>query len=508
MKKKINNILVSLILLIALIIFFTCNYFNNNFSGVYFEQLLYNVVNSEGTSINALLDGVKYVGIYSISLFIILIIGLIVNRKYLKNKYMLTIKYKSREHVYDGLYVSNKFIVWSSLLGIVFSVINCLDTLGVKEYIEMNNSKSTFIEDNYVDGRNVSITFPKKKRNLIYIYVESLENSAMSKKNNGLQKESYIPNLEKLASNNLNFSQNSGVGGAVEVSNTSWTIAAMVAQTSGIPLKVISFNAYHDYGDSLPGVYALGDVLEENGYKNYLLLGSDASFGGRRDYFTTHGNYEIYDYLYALDNNWIDSGYHQWWGYEDRKLFKFAKEELKRISKEEEPFNFTILTADTHFTDGYVDDECDTYFDTKYPNAYYCSDQMIYEFINWVKKQSFYKNTTIIISGDHLTMQNNVFNSKDYDRTIYNTFINSKIKTKNNKNRLFSSLDMYPTTLASLGATIDGDMIGLGTNLFSDKKTLIEEYGLGYVNSEFKKKSFFYDNVLLGDSYYLMYSDN
>ena len=282
----------------------------------------------------------------------------------------------------------------------------------------------------------------------------------------------------------------------------------MVAQTSGVPLKVISFNAYHDYGDSLPGVYALGDVLKDNGYKNYLMLGSDASFGGRRDYFTTHGNYEIYDYLYALDNNWIDSDYYVWWGYEDKKLFEFAKKELTKISKQDEPFNFTLLTADTHFTDGYVDEDCEKNFDTKYPNAYHCSDYMINEFIKWIKKQSFYKDTTIVIAGDHLTMQGNVFDLDNYNRTIYNTFINSKVKTKNNKNRLFSSFDLYPTTLASLGVKIDGDKLGLGVNLFSDQKTILEEYGITYVNNEIKKKSFFYDNVLLGDSYYLMYSAN
>ena len=37
-------------------------------------------------------------------------------------------------------------------------------------------------------------------------------------------------------------------------------------------------------------------------------------------------------------------------------------------------------------------------------------------------------------------------------------------------------MDMFPTTLASLGAVIDGDRV-IGTNLFSDKPTLAEELG-------------------------------
>lgn len=215
MKKKKSNVVWIIVLLLTLIIFYTCHYFNINFGGVYFEQLLYNVVNSEGTSINALIDGIKYVSIYSLISFIILLVIIFLDRKYLVNKYILTVKYKDKEHSYDGLYLSNKLIIWSSLFVIVISVFNCLKTLGVKEYLVMQNTKSTFIEDNYVNGSNVSLTFPKNKRNLIYIYVESLENSAMSKKNNGIEEESYVPNLEKLAINNLNFSNNNGVGGSI-----------------------------------------------------------------------------------------------------------------------------------------------------------------------------------------------------------------------------------------------------------------------------------------------------
>ena len=57
---------------------------------------------------------------------------------------------------------------------------------------------------------------------------------------------------------------------------------------------------------------------------------------------------------------------------------------------------------------------------------------------------------------------------------------------------------MMPTTLAAMGITIEGDRLGLGTNLFSDKKTLTEEYGHAHVNREFQKYSPFYNKFLLG----------
>ena len=58
-------------------------------------------------------------------------------------------------------------------------------------------------------------------------------------------------------------------------------------------------------------------------------------------------------------------------------------------------------------------------------------------------------------------------------------------------------MDLYPTTLAALGAKIEGDKLALGTNLFSEEQTLIEKYGLEYVDKELMKTSKFYDNNIL-----------
>ncbi len=59
-----------------------------------------------------------------------------------------------------------------------------------------------------------------------------------------------------------------------------------------------------------------------------------------------------------------------------------------------------------------------------------------------------------------------------------------------------------------LGATIDGDKLGLGVNLFSNEKTLVEKYGVKYLNAELAKKSIFYNNFILGDTYYQMLEEN
>jgi phosphoglycerol transferase len=82
--------------------------------------------------------------------------------------------------------------------------------------------------------------------------------------------------------------------------------------------------------------------------------------------------------------------------------------------------------------------------------------------------------------------------SHDYERHMYNCFINSPVTTLNVKDRSFTPMDMFPTTLASLGCTISGERLGLGTNLFSDVPTLAEKYTIDEFNVLLGKSSDYY----------------
>ena len=476
-KNNKANVPWYILLYIASLVIAGITYVKRYFPLVNFEQILYGLTNMKGSSASGIVDGTIFTFSVGTLIFLILLVIYILLHNS-KKVILIRIKY------YSGLI----------LLG---SLIFTLYAIGVFEY-EINLFKQTKIYDKYyVDGNGVDITFPDKKQNLIFIYMESMETTNASIKNGGAQKISYIPNLENYALKYDNFSSGEKLGGFVPVSGTTYTLAGMISQNSGVNFK-LPINIMDKNMVKMNGVYALGDVLVDNGYKNYLMMGSQAIFASRDKYFKNHGNYEIFDYTYAINNELIPKDYLVWWGYEDNKLFEFAKNKLKDISKEKQPFNLTLLTADTHFTDGYLDSECDTPFDKKYANVMHCSDKMINDFITWVMEQDFYKNTTIVLVGDHLTMQSSFYDNidKNYTRSVYNVFINSRVKSDTTKNRTFSSMDIYPTTLASLGVKIDGDRLGLGTNMYSNKKTLMEELSYKYVSNELKKRSSFYDNYI------------
>ncbi len=366
--------------------------------------------------------------------------------------------------------------------------------LSIIEWLRNQSSDSKFIEENYVDPAEAQITFPEKKRNLVYIYLESMENTFTDAANGGAFPENLIPELTELAKENEDFSGNSEVlNGGLALSGTTWTMGAMFAETSGLPLKVeVGANAMSLSDEFFPGIRTLGDILGDEGYTQTLMIGSDATFGGRRQYFASHGNYAIEDYLFAGKTGLIPEKYKVFWGYEDEKLFAFAKEKLLTLAAGDQPFNLTLLTVDTHFEDGYKCRLCDDKFgDNKYANAIACSSRQTTEFVRWIMAQDFFKDTTIVLSGDHPTMDTDFCDDvpADYTRKVYTCFINAAAEADNTEPRVFSTFDFFPTTIAALGASIEGERLGLGTNLFSGVKTLTEEHGQDGENKELRRKS-------------------
>ncbi len=509
-KKEVLKIIISvisfiifyLIIFLALALIFSTNWAIENYEINSFDQILYTLNSSVTSASNDII--IEFVKENIIVPLIITIIILIILTflKLLFRKIEASINIRVlNKHIKLNFFKIISFVVSTIIL--VCSFYYVMNNLYIFDYIKHNYKISNFFEANYVNPRKVELEFPDEKRNLIYIFLESMESTYTNKDNGGAYDTNYIPELTALAHDYINFSSNESVGGAHMAYNASWTMAATIAHTSGIPLKSsFAQNSEESYANGLVnGAYSIGQILEEEGYRQYIMVGSDLTFGGRRTYYQSHGNYTVYDYYTAIEDGIIDEDYYVFWGYEDEKLFEYAKQELEKIAESDEPFNFTMLTVDTHMPDGYTSDFCPDYTDNVYLNAIYCSDSQLGEFVEWIQQQDFYENTTVILVGDHLSMNTYSFENIDasYERRIYNVFINSAVDTDCNKNREFNSFDFYPTTLAALGVSIKGERLGLGTNLFSCKKTLSEIYGNDYIDEELKNSSAYYDACITNE---------
>lgn len=396
--------------------------------------------------------------------------------------------------------------VWAWILRIYFwglfiggfslSYINIKD-IGVFKYLHDIGTRSTIFEEYYIEPEDAVLKFPKNKRNLILIYMESMETTYASADVGGGKTINYIPRLTSLAMSNINFSNGSQLGGGKVVRGCEFTTGAIVGTSSGVPFKsMVERNSMDNYGQFLPGLITLGDILEKEGYSNYFLCGSEAEFGGRKLFYEKHGNYQIQDYHYAIEQGYIPEDYYKFWGYEDFELFAIAKAELEKLGNSGELFNYTMLTIDTHHPGNFICTLCGSEYDEPYANVISCSDRQIAEFISWMEEQEWYEDTTVVLIGDHTSMVADFWDDiGDYSRRTYNCFLNmpTGINTEHTKNREFDTLDYFPTILAALNVKIEGDRLGLGTNLFSEKLTLSEEMGEEY-EQEISKYSDYYVN--------------
>ncbi|MDO1605675.1 sulfatase-like hydrolase/transferase [Lactobacillus sp. YT155] len=504
-KKWIRYLIVLFVLSLGLFLLFSANWEQQTFSLLTPEQIIYNLTQpmegADGSFLNSFVNGplTKTLIFFVISIPFVL---------YIRN---FKISFSLKKNF------SLKFTTIFSLVGLVLSI-TFTSVAAVKadaaSFYHYLTSDSSFIQNNYTKPTSKNVIFPTKKRNLIYIYVESLESTTISKELGGQWSTNLLPELTSLAEQpeNVHFSDtNKEFGGAQQLPGTGWTVAGMVAQTSGLPLKVPSSNgtnqrSHQNYSTGtkdkfLAGVTSINDILAGQGYEQTLVFRSSAAFAGRGNYFGQHGVNTIDDLNVVKRENRLPKDYHVFWGYEDSKLFNFAKEDATKLSQGTKPFNLTLLTENTHFVGGYLESSAPQPYNDKYSNVIAYSDHQIVDFVKWVQQQPFYDNTTIIIQGDHLCMDSNYYKSvPDNKRRTFNLIINGaqpKDQVIKTNNRQFSTLDMFPTTLSALGVTIKGERLGLGTNLLSDKKTLIEKYGFEKVNKELSERSSYYTKTFM-----------
>ncbi len=72
--------------------------------------------------------------------------------------------------------------------------------LGVGTFIRNQTTDDPFIEENYADPAKTAMEFPEKKRNLVYIFLESMENTFTDFEHGGGFENNYIPETAALSS--------------------------------------------------------------------------------------------------------------------------------------------------------------------------------------------------------------------------------------------------------------------------------------------------------------------
>lgn len=321
---------------------------------------------------------------------------------------------------------------------------------------------------------------------MIFIYLESLETTFADKEHGGNQEANLIPEITRLVQENISFGKNKNhIGGGLDANGSNSTFTSLHTRTLGIPHLV-----NYQKTPVLRHYKSLYKILNDNGYKQIFFQGNPGLYNQFRNFVKDQTIEEIYgpdDLIQRLnlDVNVLirNQGYKT---VQDKDAFKFATQILDTIS---EPFSLTFFTIDTHAPHGLYDPDCIKCSDEKNEDerlkaTALCVSRELDKFLNSLKEKEFYENTTIVILGDHLFMGTRLV--KDFpNRKWVNVFINSPKNPINEDNRRFSDVDIFPTILSSMNFDIEGNKLGFGTDLFSDKKTLVEMLGLDSLNRAF-----------------------
>ncbi len=300
-----------------------------------------------------------------------------------------------------------------------------------------------------------SIKCSGQGKNIIILSLESYEKGYLSEKYSNL-----TPNLSQLKKRwkIYDLSLNSG---------SSWTMGSLYTYLTGFPAfwgirGNDIFKTAYDHKIS-----SILDVLHQLNYQTTYLNGNTNSTGTK--YLLNLFNFDkIIDYR-NCGNIEEKSNY----GIRDKDLFMIAKQEVKKLNNQEQPFALFVSTNDTHWPNGFYDKRMESIISAKKTNLEFmvaAVDYMVGDFISFLEKNKILDNTIVYIFPDHYKMGNPSMFDKTGKRGLF--LITNSDSTKINNQPIYQ-IDL-PNVLLN-GAEIKHNLKFLTNYINTDKEQYIKQ---------------------------------
>lgn len=321
--------------------------------------------------------------------------------------------------------------------------------------------------------------------NLLLLYLESIERTYA----NDLFEDAYA-DLNALGEQGAVFE------GVRQMDNTGWTMAGMIASQCGVPLMpagLLHDSQFEPLAKVVPGVDCLGDILAEQDYQLSYLGGASTQFAGKGLFYSGH-HFSTVKGREELEPLLEDPEYVNSWGLYDDSLYDITADEIRRLDEEHDgPWGVVSLNLAGHAPHGYPSQSCverqgefdgqDILYSVK------CSTWLARNLIDRLESEGLLDNTLVVVLSDHLTMRVSVWDqltALDRDNTLI--MLGNDIQPQRIR-RDATMLDVFPTILDALGFRLEGKRAGLGTSLFSDKRTLVEAHGIEVLNERLREET-------------------
>lgn len=246
-------------------------------------------------------------------------------------------------------------------------------------------------------------------KNIITIHAESMQAFAMGLKFNG---EEVTPNLNKLASKSLNFTNFYSQVSVGTSSDSEFTLNTSLMPTNNGTAFVSYFDRTY---------VSIPKLLKEKGYYTFAMHANNGSYWNRNVMHASLG----YDKLYSKADYKIDDIIGL--GLSDKSFFKQSIEYIKKINAKGKPYYGTMIMLSNHTpfadTDKYGEFPVDikeevineetkekeivthTYMEgTKmgdYFKSLHYADAALGEFLEALETSGLMENTVVVLYGDH-----------------------------------------------------------------------------------------------------------
>ncbi|GAA2962944.1 LTA synthase family protein [Lactobacillus kefiranofaciens subsp. kefirgranum] len=314
----------------------------------------------------------------------------------------------------------------------------------------------------------------EKKRNVIIIHLESFQQFLINLKINGKPVTPFLNSLyqNKHTLSFANFYHQVGLGRTSDAENMLETGTYGISDGS-LFTSLGSENTFQ----------AAPQILRNDGYISAVFHGNVGSFWNRNDVYKNMGYNYFFDKNYYSSEAKDASGY----GLKDKLLFA---ESIKYLEQMQQPFYAKFITVTNHIPFELDKKDQDPNFKTantrdqtinNYLETAHYLDESIREFFNYLKSSGLYKNSMIIIYGDHYGLSNsenetlapiigessdtwNTYNNVQMQRVPFMIHANN-LKGKIS-HEVAGEIDVLPTLMHLLGIS-NKDYVQFGSDMLS-----------------------------------------
>ena len=333
--------------------------------------------------------------------------------------------------------------------------------------------KSMGNKENVISRKVVSDS-AESTPNIIFICIESFSADFMGTFGNT---ENITPYLDELVKESILFTNLYATG--------TRTVRGMEAITLSVPPSPgRSIVKRVDNG----GLFNIGSVFAQKGYKNTFYYGGDGYFDNMNSFFGGNGfdivdrgrGYLVGDNIQKKRINIEDDEvqFENAWGVCDEDIYNKVLKLADKNHASGTPFFNFVMTTSNHRPYTYPDNKIDIPSGAGRHGAVKYTDFAIQQFIEKAKTKPWFENTVFVIMADHCASSAGRWELEVSKYLIPALIYNLKNNAPEKVAKLCSQIDLFPTLFGYLNWSYESQFFGKDISKFapSDERAFIGNY--------------------------------